>query len=215
MLQWVDNSGDADIVNAVKTYGDVAVANNLQALYTAHTCSYPSYAVPIQCDPNCAFTCYPPYVLQSGSCVLPPSSGVTKKKRDSKKNAKRDALTLNDDFSGIEKEEDIFGAKCEWGFTKCGILNSEWREDGLGFECVDTSSDLESCGGCAVPFYSSHSSRPLGTDCTSIPGVSDVECVRGACVVKRCAKGWDVQPIAGNPTSLECIPKQRESSKEF
>ena len=66
-------------------------------------------------------------------------------------------------------------------------------------------------GGCTVPFYS-HSSAPLGNDCTSIPGVSDIECIRGTCVVRKCAKGWEAQPVAGNPTALECVPKSNEGA---
>lgn len=30
----------------------------------------------------------------------------------------------------------------------------------------------------------------FGTDCTALPGVSDVECIRGACAVRACARGW-------------------------
>ena len=43
---------------------------------------------------------------------------------------------------------------------------------------------------------------PIGTDCTALPGVADVECISGSCVVQRCAKGyvpsWD---------GSECIHK--------
>lgn len=30
----------------------------------------------------------------------------------------------------------------------------------------------------------------FGIDCTALPGVTDVECRRGACVVRRCSTGW-------------------------
>jgi len=206
MEDWVKESGDDDIRKPAKYWGTPLVSEVLQELYEQSKCTYPPQAVPIKCDPGCSFKCPDPYVKHGQSCVLSPSSGVKKKKRDSQK-AKRGLHDVIDDVvSGLEEEvEDLFGAKCEWGLTKCGVLNSEWT-GGSRFECVDTNSDLESCGGCAVPF-SSRSTGPLGMDCTSIPGASDIECIRGTCAVRRCAKGWKVEPVAGSPTTLECVSK--------
>ncbi|KAF8317771.1 uncharacterized protein EI90DRAFT_2943021 [Cantharellus anzutake] len=125
-------------------------------------------------------------------------------------------------MGGEEEDEDedtSFETKCEWGLTKCGILNSEWKNQRQTFECVDANSSLDSCGGCVVP-YASRSPGPIGVDCTSIVGVSDVECIRGACIVRRCAKGWDIQPVdvrgggGGNNNNnnhligMECVPHQ-------
>ena len=31
---------------------------------------------------------------------------------------------------------------------------------------------------------------PVGKDCTALPGVSDVACVDGECVVHRCLRGY-------------------------
>jgi hypothetical protein len=31
---------------------------------------------------------------------------------------------------------------------------------------------------------------PLGKDCTAIPGVADVICLSGKCVVRRCLRGY-------------------------
>lgn len=43
-------------------------------------------------------------------------------------------------------------------------------------------------GGCAIPLtpYS-----PIGTDCSAIPGVADVACLYGECVVYRCLPGYE------------------------
>ncbi|KAI0348228.1 hypothetical protein BDW22DRAFT_1309834, partial [Trametopsis cervina] len=56
----------------------------------------------------------------------------------------------------------------------------EWISD--GFECVDNSEDLTSCGGCGLsePQY----------DCTSIEGAVGVSCVIGTCHVDSCAEGY-------------------------
>ena len=41
-----------------------------------------------------------------------------------------------------------------------------------------------------------------GTDCTSLPGVADVACVKGVCTVSRCDRGWSV---SGDAT--RCLKK--------
>ncbi|SCZ92484.1 BZ3500_MvSof-1268-A1-R1_Chr5-2g07902 [Microbotryum saponariae] len=51
-------------------------------------------------------------------------------------------------------------------------------------DCVDTSSDLENCGGCTT--------KGQGQDCTSIRGASSVECQSGRCVVLSCDAGLHV-----------------------
>lgn len=40
----------------------------------------------------------------------------------------------------------------------------------VGWECVDTSSDVESCGGCEWPV----SGKGQGEDCSAMDGVSEV-----------------------------------------
>ncbi|QRW16088.1 BAG domain protein [Rhizoctonia solani] len=49
---------------------------------------------------------------------------------------------------------------------------------GLGrpdaWECLNVEEDLESCGGCAYPFFPGQ--KP-GVDCSAIPGVEDVACL--------------------------------------
>lgn len=32
----------------------------------------------------------------------------------------------------------------------------------------------------------------FGTDCTALPGVADVACVRGECSILRCEHGWTI-----------------------
>ncbi len=44
-------------------------------------------------------------------------------------------------------------------------------------------------GGCAIPL---DESSPDGVDCTAIPGVVDVACRAGSCVVSRCVPGYEV-----------------------
>lgn len=53
-----------------------------------------------------------------------------------------------------------------------------------GYECVDTQSNIESCGGCP--------GEGNGQDCTAIEGVADVACVNSVCLVTSCRRGWKV-----------------------
>ncbi|KAH9475177.1 Protein priA [Psilocybe cubensis] len=76
---------------------------------------------------------------------------------------------------------------CPIGHSACQIID---RGAEL-WECVDTQKDLESCGGCMI--QSSYLfSKKDGVDCTAIPGVSDVSCVEGKCVVRRCMAGFSI-----------------------
>ncbi|KAI0065204.1 hypothetical protein BV25DRAFT_1799239, partial [Artomyces pyxidatus] len=69
------------------------------------------------------------------------------------------------------------------GWMACGVFGGGAR----AWECLDTANDLESCGGCALPLTPY---TPLGTDCTALPGVADVSCLSGSCLVRRCLPGY-------------------------
>ncbi|GAA6022597.1 hypothetical protein JCM11491_000696 [Sporobolomyces phaffii] len=67
---------------------------------------------------------------------------------------------------------------CPAGETACPIFPRMGT-----YECVDTSSELENCGGCA--------SRSLGEDCTVIKGALGVSCQAGRCNVFTCQPGFE------------------------
>lgn len=48
-------------------------------------------------------------------------------------------------------------------------------------------------GGCAIPL---NRFTPPGVDCSAIPGVADVGCSSGACVIRRCLPGYTLSPDA-------------------
>lgn len=107
--------------------------------------------------------------------------------------------------------------RCDFGLDKCGIYSAfghgNGRAHGSGsevapYECIDTRNNLESCGGCVVPYaLNDYEDEPRGVDCTSLPGVSDVDCHVGQCVVRKCAKGWELALSEEdvNGTLLECV----------
>jgi hypothetical protein len=117
-------------------------------------CTYPSANfVPTDC--SCGFTCNAGYTKCGTSyCINPAtqtcSSGVPKP---------------------LRKRDLPFGGRCSHGMTECPTRNGGW-------ECLDTSRDLEACGGC--PYTSE------GVDCSSIPGADSVTCVEGKCKVRSC-----------------------------
>ncbi|GAA5977086.1 hypothetical protein JCM10908_004851 [Rhodotorula pacifica] len=56
-----------------------------------------------------------------------------------------------------------------------------------GYECIDTESNLEQCGGCI---------NDGGVDCTALVGVAAVGCVAGRCEVWACEDGFAFEPVS-------------------
>ncbi|KAL8280538.1 hypothetical protein RQP46_007186 [Phenoliferia psychrophenolica] len=65
------------------------------------------------------------------------------------------------------------------------------------YECIDTDSELESCGGCA--------SKSEGEDCTAIKGAQGVTCEAGRCTVFTCQTGYLMK--ADNKGRERCFKK--------
>lgn len=70
---------------------------------------------------------------------------------------------------------------CAKGMTACRLDSSESGWNGQ-FECLDVTTQLESCGGCVGEGH--------GQDCSAIDGVADVACIASRCVVSACQTGW-------------------------
>ncbi|GAA5935684.1 uncharacterized protein JCM15063_001772 [Sporobolomyces koalae] len=62
----------------------------------------------------------------------------------------------------------------------CPTANEEACAVEGGFQCIDTTSNLENCGGCGS----------LGTDCTALEGVASVSCEQSSCSIWACADGY-------------------------
>ncbi|KAG8928991.1 hypothetical protein FRC00_001568 [Tulasnella sp. 408] len=72
------------------------------------------------------------------------------------------------------------GLRCPANHKLCPVLHGRG-----GKECIDPTTDAESCGGC-VAF---DDPEATGKDCTSIENVDRASCVKGECVVGSCRKG--------------------------
>ncbi|RSH94068.1 hypothetical protein EHS25_006722 [Saitozyma podzolica] len=94
----------------------------------------------------------------------------------------------------LEQEALLKHAHCPNGLTPCNV---EGAPD--AFECIDTSTELESCGGCMYGAYN-NATAPAGVDCSTLAGVplGASTCTRGQCEVFTCDKGYEL--IGG-----ECI----------
>ncbi|KAF8495935.1 hypothetical protein F5888DRAFT_509998 [Russula emetica] len=169
-----------DVVSGILT----ALINNQAA---QSTCVYPEHSKPACVGGNpCGFTCSdgftasldsnppacvcaPPSVLCNGKCK---KDGPCPSARASTDNKRRWA----GHGSGSCSEKGL-------GWAACGVYGGGSR----AWECVNTARDLESCGGCTIPLtpYS-----PIGKDCSALPGVADVACLYGECVVFRCLPGY-------------------------
>ncbi|KAM0751659.1 hypothetical protein T439DRAFT_355565 [Meredithblackwellia eburnea MCA 4105] len=69
---------------------------------------------------------------------------------------------------------------CPGGATACPIFPRMGS-----YECIDTQSELESCGGCA--------SKGEGEDCTQIKGAQGVTCQSGRCIIFTCQQGYKLE----------------------
>ncbi|KDQ57894.1 hypothetical protein JAAARDRAFT_206682 [Jaapia argillacea MUCL 33604] len=145
--------------------------------------SFPEHSIK-QCtaDNPCGHVCASGYTACKGGCIFGgcptdvrvkrnvPSGGPTKRTPPSGAPPKRD----------VRKSAKLL---CQPGWSACkppGGSTHVW-------ECIDTQTDLESCGGC--PESLDLSGTP-GVDCSALRGVHDVSCLHGTCVVHRCKPGY-------------------------
>lgn len=123
---------------------------------------------------------------------------------------------VDEDLAGSQKrsldEQHVMGGAataaeshgfCLDGLVACPVLSTpgqfprtfaEW--EAIGFECVDFTADLRSCGGCS-------SLDPIEHDCTNIPHVEGVACVTGECQISSCQPGYSL-----DSDGHACSPKE-------
>lgn len=80
----------------------------------------------------------------------------------------------------INRKRDL---KCARGHKRCPLYSGFG-----GYDCVNTRTDPENCGGCvSIDGMQSNDadSGPAGMDCTAIPDISMVQCVKSQCVIRK------------------------------
>ncbi|KAI5480749.1 acyl-CoA N-acyltransferase domain protein [Pseudohyphozyma bogoriensis] len=128
------------------------------------TCHAPAWTS----DNNDGCRCAPPYVAGPGperTCVLPPSARA--KARLSKKSQVA--------WTGAVVDAELDAFRCPDGERACPVGSGD------GWECVDTTTSLDSCGGCLTD---------TGVNCLAIRGALGVSCVDSKCEVSSCFPGW-------------------------
>ncbi|KAJ7471934.1 hypothetical protein FB451DRAFT_311378 [Mycena latifolia] len=180
-------TGNLLTLGAIALVGKATVISELTSMVNncggRTQCHYPLHSVPsCKSGSPCFFTCkdgytaypagaYPtqcvcahPYTECNGKCGTFHGCPSTYY-------AKRDARSAQ---------------KCHKGLSACGVpgRSNSW-------ECIDTQTDLESCGGCMYPDLSGPF-ETVGRDCTAIRGVSDVSCIGGECAVHKCRPGYEI-----------------------
>lgn len=150
--------------NVMAIYNAIVSQITSIVMFNAPTCdnTYPTDPnwEPSGCDPSCQFKCIEGFTLCGDrSCIDP---------------AKQSCVS--------DTPVDLLRRRrltCRPGFESCPV------PQGRGAECIDTSSNLEACGGCP--------GTRLSQDCSSIPGVADVACVKGECQVARCLSSYTLR----------------------
>jgi len=134
---------------------------------------------PTSCT-SCAFTCPLTTQKQCGSTCVASTTACT---------------------SAVPVKRDVDTKKCQTGWDVCETGLVGFGGKSVGWECVNTQADLESCGGCARPTEGGR----VGVDCTAIVGANGVACVDGSCQVASCLRGFKL-------FNNECKPLSQAAS---
>ncbi|KAI0783350.1 hypothetical protein C8Q75DRAFT_810936 [Abortiporus biennis] len=181
---------DAVAIAAVNLVGVASVTAEVTAMINGakghKNCIFPDHADPF-CSASdfCGFHCKDGFELSPDKkdCICPAPKIVCNGQCEAVKACP--SSHPKRELGEIQKRS----AACSDGFTACGVYGWTGLRSNTAWECVDTQSDLESCGGCAIPL---NARSPHGIDCTAIPGVSDVSCGAGSCRVHSCLPGYSV-----------------------
>ncbi|KAI0635190.1 hypothetical protein C8Q77DRAFT_1156513 [Trametes polyzona] len=184
-------STDAQFAYTVETLGlaaaEQAFSFMISNMPTSQACVYPQNSQPLCTRENvCGFVCDAPFTAVGNLCICAEADGCSASPLSARKTSSKSRLVKR----AVIKSFAAAQTTCAAHETVCGTY------DGVrgGFQCVDTSTNLESCGGCAVPhpFGQPPSASGTGVDCAALPYVEDVSCQAGSCAVRSCRSGWIV-----------------------
>src|SRR5688572_29969765 len=82
-------------------------------------------------------------------------------------------------ISGIPSRRDFIPRRCPAGYSACATAVFGTLKSGNTWECLNTATDIESCGGCAFPFPG----NKQGEDFTALPGAVNVAV---SCCCRHC-----------------------------
>ncbi|BGP52524.1 hypothetical protein JCM8202_000407 [Rhodotorula sphaerocarpa] len=145
-----------------------------------HVCSFaPAGAAGICQAGQCVTTSCPTgYNLVNGACALGPSARARAKR--SKVTESKTLCPAGEQACPIAGSTLFVDASAQH-FKTGEELTGLMARSG-GYECLDTTQALESCGGCA--------STGEGQDCTAIPHAAGVGCEASKCIIFSCDAGY-------------------------
>lgn len=127
----------------------------------------------------------------------------------SKANARNNLVNLAGDNQSVKRSD-----LCPTGHETCYVGGGSQSESS-NYECVDTRSDIENCGGCSL--QDPLTRRSLGDlanastrDCTLIPNAAVVGCSVGKCTVSKCDPGF---VVVSGPNGDVCQRSEQEAIK--
>jgi hypothetical protein len=180
----------------VCVYNTCYNANNPAACGASRTvCPTPVNSVATCSVGTCGFTCKTGYItnIAGTGCVLG-ASAKSKKKR---------GPAVQELCPKGESACPITGSASFGAFVNSSDRVKDFAHSLGGYECIDTGSDLQSCGGCA--------SLGTGYDCTRIAHSAEVGCSNGKCVLFGCRKGYVPALDAETCVKVEETHKQRSA----
>ncbi|KAK0186550.1 hypothetical protein F5146DRAFT_1161655, partial [Armillaria mellea] len=155
----------------------------------------------------CHWECDSPYIQRGDQCVCPPPKtecngqcgvfprGCGSAVPRSHKRRQAPITTL------MEAQ-----ATCKTGQSVCGVPGPKGKYD---YECIDTSSASDSCGGCTIPHPFRSAQPSHGVDCNAIPFLMAGFCRTGRCIIDRCHPGY--QPSQDPPSCIKAVGSERQS----
>ncbi|GAA5945257.1 uncharacterized protein JCM15063_003009 [Sporobolomyces koalae] len=154
--------------------------NNCGAL--GKCCQFlPAGATGVCSSGKCQLTgCPSGYALNSGVCVKSTASQRARAKKSKITTPKSLCPSPNEVACPIVGSSSYSQAVAQH-FTSATEFSGVFAGEG-GYECLDVTQALDSCGGCA--------STGEGQDCTKIRGAVSMGCESSQCVVYACEAGW-------------------------
>lgn len=165
---------------------DLDRSSRLQLNARTPTCVYGAGAVPNSCT-DCSFSCSTTTTKRCGTGCIANTATCA---------------------SGLPQKRDLEKKNCPLGWEVCETGTVGFGGKSAGWECVNTKSDLESCGGCQQPLQG----RSAGMDCTAIVGIDGVACVSGVCEINSCLKGYKLENNACTPITRSAASAAASSS---
>lgn len=170
--------------------GATGTCSNGKCIYT--NCPAPYVLQNNQC------VCPSPYELCDGQCKLPPSQKAHSWKKSKMAVQKRTLCPAGETACPIST----------FGSLSPSLVQQFDSADAVapagGYECIDTATTLDSCGGCA--------STGEGVDCNLIPNAAGVGCEAGSCVVFSCEAGF--RPSLDGTTCIRVGAHRNSTAKQ-